>query len=347
MAKRPKIADEILAQLLLDCRRRCCVCFSLEGDSTIKPGQVAHLDGNPANNKLPNLAWLCLPHHDQYDSSTSQSKGLTLLEIERFKIELAEWAKSIRPLAQPNHAGTEVFTVRKIRRPKTAEPTPQEVSDSAQFFEQRFREAFPGVRGVAWFRDPHDIARRLKRLLRKPLTFTERGKTWESTLSPVWWWGRGNMQIESFRFLTDGRALMDIQELKISKIAAANPGNYYHCFVYIEAAADSPTGLYKSDPNDPGRYEEYGLWRGHKISRAEYDDGAAIINGKLVKLGGKAELRSRYMKPYNFIIAAQNSPVNNGHFDSILEDALDASLKSEVVVTEISAAIRKMPKPRW
>lgn len=66
-------------------RRRCCFCHFLKGDSEIKKGQIAHVDGNRNNNKLGNLAWLCLEHHDEYDGVTSQSKNLFLEELKAYR----------------------------------------------------------------------------------------------------------------------------------------------------------------------------------------------------------------------------------------------------------------------
>ena len=43
-------------------RRRCCVCFGLKGDGSITRGQIAHLDGDSNNNRVDNLAFLCLYH---------------------------------------------------------------------------------------------------------------------------------------------------------------------------------------------------------------------------------------------------------------------------------------------
>src|SRR5262249_33160957 len=45
---------------------------------------------NPSNNDLDNLAFLCLDHHDAYDQKTSQSKGLTVAEVKRYRSLLAE-----------------------------------------------------------------------------------------------------------------------------------------------------------------------------------------------------------------------------------------------------------------
>jgi hypothetical protein len=69
-------------------RRRCAICFGLDRDVRLKPGQVAHLDKNSANNAEDNLAFLCLAHHDEYDSSSSQRKNFTTGEVKKFRSEL-------------------------------------------------------------------------------------------------------------------------------------------------------------------------------------------------------------------------------------------------------------------
>jgi hypothetical protein len=79
---------EIKKEVLLLCRRRCCLCYGLNNDLTEKQGQIAHLDRIASHNEIENLAFLCLPHHDQYDTRTSQSKGLTGREVKHFRREL-------------------------------------------------------------------------------------------------------------------------------------------------------------------------------------------------------------------------------------------------------------------
>jgi hypothetical protein len=55
-----------------------------------KDGQIAHLDRNPSNNHLENLVWLCLPHHDDYDSIRWQTKRLTADEVKFYRSILYE-----------------------------------------------------------------------------------------------------------------------------------------------------------------------------------------------------------------------------------------------------------------
>lgn len=87
MARKP-IARATQDRVLLDARRRCCVCYGLNRDTEIKQGQIAHLDHNNSNNDPDNLAFLCFVHHDEYDSPRSQSKGLTVGEVKAFRREL-------------------------------------------------------------------------------------------------------------------------------------------------------------------------------------------------------------------------------------------------------------------
>lgn len=88
MASRTKVPDSSQAEVLVQSRRRCCVCFGLNRDQAVKKGQIAHLDHDRNNKKIENLAFLCFDHHDEYDSQTSQSKGLLRSEIVRYREEL-------------------------------------------------------------------------------------------------------------------------------------------------------------------------------------------------------------------------------------------------------------------
>lgn len=85
---RKPISQDVQTSVLLHSRRRCSICFGLNRDTTLKVGQIAHIDRNNANTSEDNLIFLCFIHHDEYDSSTSQRKGLTSGEIKQFRSEL-------------------------------------------------------------------------------------------------------------------------------------------------------------------------------------------------------------------------------------------------------------------
>ena len=75
-------------EVLMRSQRRCCICFGLHGDLDIKRGQLAHLDHDPSNTSEDNLCFLCLDHHDQYDSKTSQSKSFQIAEVKKYRSQL-------------------------------------------------------------------------------------------------------------------------------------------------------------------------------------------------------------------------------------------------------------------
>lgn len=90
--------------MLLRSRRRCCICFGLNRETSLKTGQIAHLDRDSSNNAEDNLAFLCFQHHDEYDSRPSQSKGLTVGEVKQFRAELDEALG--KALSMPVHFGS-------------------------------------------------------------------------------------------------------------------------------------------------------------------------------------------------------------------------------------------------
>jgi len=99
MAARATIPPEVIADVLVMSRRRCCVCLALSDDADEKKGQVAHLDRDASNNSRDNLVFLCFDHHDQYDSRTSQSKGLTAEEVRRYRAQLDRFVAQSLPLS--------------------------------------------------------------------------------------------------------------------------------------------------------------------------------------------------------------------------------------------------------
>ncbi len=85
---RPSIPDKVLTELLVRCERKCCMCFMFEKDLSEKDGQVAHIDRNPENNTISNLAFLCLRHHNKYDGRPSQAKRYKPSELLMWRSKL-------------------------------------------------------------------------------------------------------------------------------------------------------------------------------------------------------------------------------------------------------------------
>lgn len=58
---------------------------------------------------------------------------------------------------------------------------------------------------------------------------------------------------------------------------------------------------------------------------------------------GRTQLRVRYVTPYNFIIAASQSSINNSYFDEFLKDAMSRMLHGEDLL-QLGETVLKLPK---
>ena len=94
MADRKPPSTSVELQVLVASRRRCCICYGLHRDLGIKQGQLAHINRDPSDSSVDNLAFMCLQHHDWFDSKTSQSKGATIEEAKHYRDLLySEWKR--------------------------------------------------------------------------------------------------------------------------------------------------------------------------------------------------------------------------------------------------------------
>lgn len=201
-------------------------------------------------------------------------------------------------------------------------------NNSASFFDTRLGKAFPGVRGLVWFDSPDEAIKRLQIMLGEPLVFKGSNNIKginiiNSRELPMWWFrGSSSGSIESFSILKQGYfqpklVRLNIDEYIISKIAVYNSSSCYRNFVYVETIPSVPSGAYEISEedieqcvNDWGYYsEEFATIDGRIIKRTEYDDGAAVIKGKIVD-ASNAKLVTRYLSKYNFVITGQQSALN-------------------------------------
>lgn len=236
---------------------------------------------------------------------------------------------------------------------KTIEQEPLEIRDAPTvFFHHRFCDAFPGTEdGVTWFKNKRDINRRLQILLQTPTRF-DIANGHGLTTDPIWWYrGGSGLYINRFRILSWEKVLLNSDEYKVEKIAAYRGHSYFRDFVYVQCLPDKATGLYKHDPNVIESYikenneytEEFGIYQGRLITRQEYDDGSSIIKGKPVKISG-AELRSRALTKYNFIITSKFSPYNCKDFNRYSEEYFIKLLNDEIQFDDFIEWMEKFPK---
>jgi len=125
MATRATISPLVMADVLVASRRRCCLCFALSNDAGEKKGQVAHLDRDSSNSSRDNLVYLCLDHHDQYDSRTSQAKGLNIDEVKQYRSQLQRYVAKALPPSDAEIAGA---LLASLDRPAFRTPFKQESS---------------------------------------------------------------------------------------------------------------------------------------------------------------------------------------------------------------------------
>ncbi|MDF0752661.1 hypothetical protein NLU14_20745 [Marinobacter sp. 71-i] len=218
---------------------------------------------------------------------------------------------------------------------------------STVLFSERFSLAFPGVRGVKWYSGSEAI-RRLEILLKHPLTFS----IGESTTDPIWWWRGGNLQISDFKRISKDVVLLNTLELKIKRIAAIKGSDYYRSFVYVESTPMKRSGASEikekqisEQLEDQGfAREDYAIVRKKPFPIEHYEDGATEINGKLVDITNIAERRSRFLTPYNLVIAPHKSPINNTNFDDQLRKLLDSMLSNKASIEDLKKAVESQPK---
>ena len=230
--------------------------------------------------------------------------------------------------------------------------------ESTVFFARRMAEAFPGVRGVCEFSDRKEINKRLSILLQAPLKF-EQGLDRADT-DPVWFFRAGAAKdIQSFLRIGNNKVLMNTDELLIKRIVVyRDSGRYYGQYVYVEVEADKPCGCY-SHNEDTMKYmvekrgyydEEFAVFKPswylpeRKITRQEYDDGSAMVNGNPMRLHDRAELRLRYLTSYIFIIAAKFSPFNCHEFDRTSGEYFKGMLNGTISVRQFDEYMMVFPK---
>lgn len=117
MRKRQSIPPRVEEQLLFETHRTCCICQ--------KPGRslvLHHINSDPSNNNLRNLAVLCHECHDEAHKRSSLSHALTPRLVRKFRDDWLQQVRSRRasPTAVrsklPHEAMLETLAVHEIRK---------------------------------------------------------------------------------------------------------------------------------------------------------------------------------------------------------------------------------------
>ena len=86
--QRLSIPTRVRQEVLHKSRRRCCMCFGLKGDLSVKQGQLAHLSRDPSNLKSEDLAYLCQECHTLYDMKSNRVLGFIPDEVRFYRDQL-------------------------------------------------------------------------------------------------------------------------------------------------------------------------------------------------------------------------------------------------------------------
>lgn len=207
-------------------------------------------------------------------------------------------------------------------------------SETTIYYNDRITSTFPGDRGITYYYGT-DAINKLQLLLNSPINT-------DGFSDPIWWFrGERANKINKFKKISDEKCLIGIDECLINKIAVYRDASYYRSLVYVEFKADEKSENLTSDIYvrlDYNCYydEEFALYNGMKVSRAEYDDNAAVRNGETIRFTdeNKLELRIRYLTPYNFIIAAKFNPINSKQGEALSQQYLDDMLKEKSTFEE-------------
>ena len=224
------------------------------------------------------------------------------------------------------------------------------------FFSSRIAKAFPKLSGFNIIEDPHEIKMHLDDLFKSPILFGKATDT-EGDREPIWWFrGGSSMPITSYKVLRNGTYVIGCDECRIKRIAVyASSARYYCEYVYIEMEPLPPIDkeTYSQEHIDEITSglgycdEEYAVFNGHPISRKEYDNGVAEIDGEHVDVSGKAELRIRHLTSYNIVVCAKFSSINSSAFDRLSGPVMDGILKGTSSVEELHSIITSLPKPPY
>lgn len=86
--RRVRLSAETKTEVLQRCKRHCCLCFGLRNIKEVVQGQIVHLDRDPSNSDLDNLAYLCLECHKNYDTRSNRVLAYTPEEIRYYREQL-------------------------------------------------------------------------------------------------------------------------------------------------------------------------------------------------------------------------------------------------------------------
>ncbi|MFB0847084.1 serine/threonine protein kinase, partial [Paenibacillus oleatilyticus] len=134
------------------------------------------------------------------------------------------------------------------------------------------------------------------------------------------WWTQGSADCpinQPIRHLHDNTWFIDHGEHNIEEIWVKKDDSYDHQYILLQCSPMPRFGIYEGEGY---RYEEAAWFIDRYITRQEYDDGVADIDGKSVELEQRAELRTRELEQDFIFIATFANSINVDRNRSVVDE---------------------------
>jgi serine/threonine protein kinase len=219
-----------------------------------------------------------------------------------------------------------------LNPPVYMEPEEERVIRVLRNFDKVIRLSCPGKRGIVRITEPQKIQRIMNLLA--------------DTNDLELWWTQGSSDCpigEPIKQQDEQTWIIDYGEHRIEEIWVKKDDSLDHQFILLQCAPMESFGIYGDDTY---KYEEAAWFIDRYVTRQEYDDGVAEIDGEVVELERVAELRTRELeRDYLFIASKYNSihvDKNRSKVDDIYHELKDTGLVSMEILTNLND-LRKHP----
>ncbi len=163
------------------------------------------------------------------------------------------------------------------------------------------------------------------------------------------WWFRGlsNNQIRVLEKLVDDNWLIDYHECEIVDLwICRHTARVTHQYILIQLAPRPSFGVYHSD-NPDRTHEEVAFYKGRYITRAEYDDGYALIDGEVVELDDSTQLRFRNLQTDFLLLSSGSSIFNETENDRQVNDIYLALCNEGKINPSFLKSLEHLKLPNW
>ncbi|AWP28481.1 hypothetical protein [Paenibacillus sp. Cedars] len=183
-----------------------------------------------------------------------------------------------------------------LNPPVIRESEEDKVINTLRRFDDIIRSACPGKRGLVRITEKQKIDYIMKRLAE------------EYSKLRLWWTqGSSDCPIENIRQLDEHIWIFDSSECRIEEIWVKKDSGLDHQYILLQCGPMPRFGIYE----DFGQKTEEAAWfLDRYITRQEYDDGYAAIDGKVEKIDGRAEIRIREFERDFLFVATFANPIN-------------------------------------